>query len=160
MFKQTLSLRQFMIDIFLSTRHFSVWKYFDIVRFLLCYSRELRYSFFKPFLFFYLMEPTVESYSVKWQQFRASTVSSTLQLVINQGRKLQQGATQDYQNLLSDDVLYLAISKLTLGSRDVQIWNYFKLHLNFCSFCGLNLPRNIYPSKIITGKGIFGYFFH
>ena len=119
MFKQTLSLRQFMIDIFLSTRHFSVWK-----RFLLCYSRELRYSFFKPFLFFYLMEPTVESYSVKWQQFRASIVSSTLQLVINQGRKLQQGATQDYQNLLSDDVLYLAISKLTLGSRDVQLWNY------------------------------------
>lgn len=70
------------------------------------------------------MEPTVESYSVKWQQFRASIVSSTLQLVINQGRKLQQGAKQDYQNLLSDDVLYLAISKLTLGSRDVQLWNY------------------------------------
>lgn len=141
MFKQTLSLRQFMMDIFLSTCHFSVWK-----RFLLCYSRELRYSFFKPFLFFYLMEPTVESYSVKWQQFRASIVSSTLQLVINQGRKLQQGATQDYQNLLSDDVLYLAISKLTLGVTWRPIMKLPKLHLNFCSFCGLNLPRNIYPS--------------
>lgn len=123
------------LRIWCSNKHFSFgnsWLifFFLLVAFLFgkdsfCVTLESYGThFFKPFLFFYLMEPTVESYSVKWQQFRASIVSSTLQLVINQGRKLQQGAKQDYQNLLSDDVLYLAISKLTLGSRDVQLWNY------------------------------------